>query len=172
LGKLTSIGTGSPNLLLYSLITSGTPPPPPPPPPPSADVPTHVADVLAISETSGKKNWKATLFVKAHELNGATHTELDGATVHVSWSGGATGETTCLTVTGGTCYIQTGQIPNSQASITFKITNISLSGYVYQKSDNHDDPSDGSVLLNDDEVAASKPGGGSGGNPGKGKKPN
>jgi subtilisin family serine protease len=172
LGRLSSIGNGSPNLLLYSLITSGTPPPPPPPPPPSADVPTHVADVLAISETSGKKNWKATLFVKAHELNGATHTELDGATVHVSWSGGATGETTCLTVTGGTCYIQTGQIPNSQASITFKITNISLSGYVYQKSDNHDDPSDGSVLLNDDEVAASKPGGGSGGNPGKGKKPN
>lgn len=32
-GKLTSIGTGSPNLLLYSLLTGGSPPPPPPPPP-------------------------------------------------------------------------------------------------------------------------------------------
>jgi len=170
-GKLSSIGSGSPNLLLYSLITTGTPPPPPPPPPPSADVPAHVADVLAISETSGKKNWKATLFVKAHELNGATHTELDGATVQVSWSGGAAGATTCLTVAGGTCYVQTGPIPNSQASITFKITNISLSGYVYQKSDNHDDPSDGSTLDNLDEVVASKPGGNSGGNPGQGKKP-
>lgn len=29
-GKLTSIGTGSPNLLLYSLLTSAPPPPPPP----------------------------------------------------------------------------------------------------------------------------------------------
>lgn len=29
--KLTSIGTGSPNLLLYSLLTGGSPPPPPPP---------------------------------------------------------------------------------------------------------------------------------------------
>jgi aqualysin 1 len=31
-GKLTSIGTGSPNLLLYSLLTGGGSPPPPPPP--------------------------------------------------------------------------------------------------------------------------------------------
>lgn len=30
-GRLTSIGTGSPNLLLYSLLTGGSPPPPPPP---------------------------------------------------------------------------------------------------------------------------------------------
>ncbi len=30
-GKLSSIGTGSPNLLLYSLLTTGNPPPPPPP---------------------------------------------------------------------------------------------------------------------------------------------
>ena len=167
LGKLTSIGTGSPNLLLYSLITSGTPPPPPPPPPPSADVPTHLADVLAISEKSGKRNWKATLFVKVHEDD---ETELDGATVHVSWSGGAVGSTTCLTVAGGTCYVQTGPIPNSQASITFKVTNITLSGYFYQKGDNHDDASDGSILENLDEVVASKPGD-SGGNPGQGKKP-
>jgi subtilisin family serine protease len=36
-GRLTSIGTGSPNLLLYSLLTGGgSPPPPPPPPPPGA----------------------------------------------------------------------------------------------------------------------------------------
>lgn len=31
-GKLTSIGSGSPNLLLYSLLTGGGGPPPPPPP--------------------------------------------------------------------------------------------------------------------------------------------
>ena len=31
-GKLSSIGTGSPNLLLYSLLSGGSPPPPPPPP--------------------------------------------------------------------------------------------------------------------------------------------
>ena len=32
--KVTSPGTGSPNLLLYSLVSSAPPPPPPPPPPP------------------------------------------------------------------------------------------------------------------------------------------
>lgn len=32
-GKLSSIGTGSPNLLLYSLLSGGGGPPPPPPPP-------------------------------------------------------------------------------------------------------------------------------------------
>ncbi len=32
-GRLTSIGTGSPNALLYSLLTGGSEPPPPPPPP-------------------------------------------------------------------------------------------------------------------------------------------
>jgi len=35
-GQLTSIGTGSPNRLLYSLLTTGGQPPPPPPPPPPA----------------------------------------------------------------------------------------------------------------------------------------
>lgn len=30
-GRLSSIGSGSPNLLLYSLLTGGSPPPPPPP---------------------------------------------------------------------------------------------------------------------------------------------
>jgi aqualysin 1 len=34
-GKLTGINSGSPNLLLYSLLGGGSPPPPPPPPPPT-----------------------------------------------------------------------------------------------------------------------------------------
>ena len=33
--RLTGIGTGSPNLLLYSLLSTDNPPPPPPPPPPT-----------------------------------------------------------------------------------------------------------------------------------------
>jgi hypothetical protein len=34
-GRLSGIGSGSPNLLLYSLLTGGGDPPPPPPPPPT-----------------------------------------------------------------------------------------------------------------------------------------
>jgi len=35
-GRLTNIGSGSPNRLLYSLLDGSQPPPPPPPPPPPA----------------------------------------------------------------------------------------------------------------------------------------
>lgn len=43
-GVVVSAGTGSPNLLLYSLLTTDPPPPPPPPPPPSSILLVAVGD--------------------------------------------------------------------------------------------------------------------------------
>lgn len=173
--KVTSPGTGSPNLLLYSLITGGgsPPPPPPPPPPPAPDLKTHVGDVVTFEELSGRKNWKATLIIRTHDQD---EKNLAGVLVSVSWYGGASGSGSCtVDPVLELCTITTGAISNKKPSVTFKVNSLSLSGYSYDAQANHDDESDGSSFVND-EITAYNPNGGGGGSgdpspPGKGKKP-
>lgn len=51
-GKISNVGSGSPNRLLYSLFDS-TPPPPPPPPPPGGDTLENGVPVTGLSASRG-----------------------------------------------------------------------------------------------------------------------
>jgi hypothetical protein len=55
-GKLTGINTGSPNLLLYSLLSGGSPPPPPPPPPPTCGGGTYTGSLSGTGANAYQPN--------------------------------------------------------------------------------------------------------------------
>jgi len=118
-GKITSAGTGSPNLLLYSLIAGGTVEPPPPPPPPTT-VAVHIGSLTGAGALTGKKFWKAS--ATAVVLN-ASNAPVANATVSGSFSTGGTGS--CLTAANGQCPITSGNISRNILSSTFTVTNIS-----------------------------------------------
>ncbi len=65
-GVVTSPGSGSPNLLLYSLVLGGSPPPPPPPQP---DLEIQVDAISGITVT-GKKRRKGNVTVTVKDVDG------------------------------------------------------------------------------------------------------
>ena len=77
-GALSGIGSGSPNLLLYSGDGGTTPPPPVDPP---SDIDVEVRD-LSVSASYGKRNANGTALVTVAEIGGAP---LGGATVVGNW---------------------------------------------------------------------------------------
>ena len=123
--NLVTDPAGSPNLLLYSLITTGAPPPQPPPP---ATIAVHVGDLTGTSANSGKKFWKATvniLVVNASDLAVAN------ATVNGSFSTGGSGS--CLTGSTGRCSIISGNLSRTLVSSTkFSVTTVSGTNLNYQ----------------------------------------
>ncbi len=109
-GLIASAGTGSPNLLLYTL-SGGTPPPPPP-----------VLDVAARMVSSGGvrsgKNWKpqASISVTYTSNNGP----VNGVTVYGNFNPG--GNATCVTSSAGTCTLTGPSISVSTTKLS--ITNV------------------------------------------------
>jgi len=120
-GVVTSPGSGSPNLLLYTRGGTVTPPPPPPP------VETVAVDVSALSGTSARKgsNWSATATITVRSASAA----ISGATVSGNWGGGTV---TCVTGASGSCRVTS---PNyritSVASTTWRVTNVSGTNLTY-----------------------------------------
>ncbi len=98
----------------------------------------HVGD-LDGSKAPSKKNWKATVTIYVHDAN---DNPLANATVSGSWSGGYTGTAAATTDSSGKCSVTTGNMSNSKASVTFKVTNMTCSGYTYESSTNHDPDGD------------------------------
>lgn len=81
-GVVSSPGSGSPNLLLYSFVLDGTPPPPPPPPPPPSDVEIEV-DAISTITVSGKKRKKGNVTVTVKDIDG---NPVANATVDGEWT--------------------------------------------------------------------------------------
>ena len=75
--KITDPGTGSPNLLLYSLIAGSTVEPPPPPPPP-ATITVHVGGLTGSATVNGKKFWKASVSVAGRRRRQRRRRQRDG----------------------------------------------------------------------------------------------
>lgn len=118
-GVVTSPGTGSPNLLLYTL--GGTVEPPPPPVDPVA------VDVFALSGTSARKgnNWSATATITIRSASAA----ISGATVSGNWGGGTV---SCVTGANGSCSVTSPTYRSSTvASTTWTVTNVSGTNMTY-----------------------------------------
>lgn len=80
------------------------------------------------------RDWSVDIDVAAHAADPVV---LPGAVVTVQLSGGLTGTRTCTTGVDGACRIASGWISNKATSITFTITNVSLSGFAYDPMLNH-----------------------------------
>ena len=89
--------------------------------------------------TSDVNTWSATVVITAHDWH---HAPLNGVTVSGSWNG--SGQTVqCVTGTGesvavGTCSVVLASIPNATRLVSFAVSNLALSGYVYKSYLNHD----------------------------------
>jgi hypothetical protein len=105
----------------------------------------HIGDLDKISVLVKATSWKATVTIYAHN---ASETPLSGAKVNVSWSGGATGTTSCTTNTSGYCSVSKS-LSTSKTSITLTVTSATKSSYTYNAVANHDPDGDstGTVIV-------------------------
>ncbi|MBI4731940.1 MAG: S8 family serine peptidase [Chloroflexi bacterium] len=98
----------------------------------------HVSD-LDGAKTIGTKNWKATVTITVVDETGVP---VSGAVVTGTWSGGYSGTATCTTGSVGTCSVTTGNMKLTKTSVTFTVTNVTVSGYTYDASANSDPDGD------------------------------
>jgi hypothetical protein len=106
-------------------------------PPPPAN-PLHCGDLDGSSANSGAK-WKATVVVTSHNGNDGL---VQGATVFVQWSGGASGTASAVTDANGRCSFTSGAINKSSLTATLTITGITHPTLTYSAIANHDTDGD------------------------------
>jgi hypothetical protein len=95
----------------------------------------HVGNLDGVA-VSGATTWSATVQITAHD---AKHNRLSGVLVRGIWNGsGDVAE--CITSDTGTCSVVLSSIPISNATrmVSFAATAMTLAGYVYKSSANHD----------------------------------
>jgi len=126
--NLVTDPAGSPNLLLYSLITAGAPPPLPPPP---ATITVHVGSLTGTSANSGKKFWKATVSILVLD---ASSQAVANATVSGSFTTGGSGS--CVTGSTGQCSVVSGNLARSVLTTTFNVGTISGTSMTYNSAAN------------------------------------
>ncbi len=116
-GVLTSIGKGSPNLLLYTGPAT-----------PSPTVGMGVNAILTTPTRSGNK-WNATMTVTV--LN-ATQLPVPGVTVTVTLSGDASGTVSAITNSNGVATITKTNLNYARVtSVTMTVTGLSKTGYIW-----------------------------------------
>jgi subtilisin family serine protease len=121
--KLSSIGNGSPNKLLFSLA-AGTPTEPVPP-------------TIAVKSLSGTKvrasgGWAARATIGIRDV--ATGAAVANATVTGSFAPGGSGQ--CTTTSTGTCSITSSGLAKGEPSTVFTVNGVSATGAVYDSSQN------------------------------------
>jgi len=125
--RLVNIGTGSPNLLLYSLGSGGNVTP--------APQPTKTVALKSMSGSSAKMggNWRASVTVTVRDVNSGAL--IPNATVSGSFSPGGNGS--CVTSSNGSCTLTSSAIKsNAAASSTLTATGISGTLLNYDASQN------------------------------------
>jgi serine protease AprX len=105
-----------------------------PAPPPTP--PMHVGDLDRSAALKKGGSWTATVTIAVHD---GSHAPVSGVVVSGSWSDGTTGQ--CTTNASGACSL-TKSLGKRVSSVTFTVTSLSRSGYVYQASANHDPDGD------------------------------
>ena len=125
--RVLSIGTGSPNLLLYSLGTSG-----------NLSPPAQATQTVAFKSMTGSSartggNWRASALVTVRDVNSGAL--IPNATVAGSFSPG--GNSTCVTGSNGSCTVTSGPIKlNAATSSTLNGTGVSGTLLNYDASQN------------------------------------
>lgn len=119
--KVTSPGTGSPNVLLYSLA-SGSP----------TEQQIKIRTISASSSKSGK-NWLANVTVSVNRVsNGSFAESIAGAIVEGTYlANGKYDNVKCTTGTNGSCILRSPTYGSSVVSTTFSINNVTHSGSQY-----------------------------------------
>jgi hypothetical protein len=95
----------------------------------------HVGNLTGSAAGNGT-TWSATAEITVHDHR---HSLVNGVTVQGSWGGSNVGQ--CLTGsagTTGTCTIVLSSIPTSTGLVSFSVTGLTGSGYVYKSAANHD----------------------------------
>src|SRR5436190_1745695 len=93
----------------------------------------HVGNLDGVAASNGN-NWSATVQITAHD---SRHNPVSGVSVRGLWNG-ANPEVGCVTSAAGTCSVVLSSLPNSIKAVSFAVTGMTLSGYVYKSSANHD----------------------------------
>jgi hypothetical protein len=120
---LSGIGSGSPNLLLYSLLSSN-----------ASEIPLPVVSVslagLEGSAVSSRKGWQAIVKVTVKNASGAV---VSGATVNGGFTFGGSA-VNCTTDALGSCAMKSGVI--RKGATTFSLTGITGPSMQYNASGN------------------------------------
>jgi subtilisin family serine protease len=122
-GRLTSIGTGSKNLLIYSLAAGA--------PKEAQKLVTAVKSLSGSASKSGK-NWRANALVAIRDIN--TGAMVPNATVNGSFSPG--GVSSCVTGTTGSCTMSSANLPLTTNATVMTVTNVSGTNLTYDASQN------------------------------------
>jgi len=93
----------------------------------------HVGNLNGVGTSNGN-NWSATVQITSHD---SRHNPVSGVSVRGLWNG-ANPEVGCVTSAAGTCSVVLSNLPNSIKTVSFAVTGMTLSGYVYKSSANHD----------------------------------
>lgn len=122
-GRLSAIGTGSSNLLAYSLAP-GAP----------VEAPTQTVAVKSLSGSSNKigRNWRANVVATIHNTN--TGAVVANASVSGSFSPG--GNSSCVTGTTGSCTLSSGSISLTTGFTVMTVTSVSGTNLTYDASQN------------------------------------
>ncbi|MHB8948526.1 MAG: S8 family peptidase [Rhodoferax sp.] len=124
-GKVTSAGSGSPNLLLYVDTASVSPPP---------ETTTIVVSVGSLTGSSAnvRNGWRATASIGVKDANGIA---VSGATVSGGFTIGGS-SVSCTTSTTGACSIKSGNISKSTLETTFSVKDMSGTNMTYDSTKN------------------------------------
>lgn len=121
--RLTSLGSGSPNKLAYSLGTGA----------PGVVVNQTVAvKSLAGSAKKSGKNWQAVVSVAVRDINSGA--AVPNAKVSGSFNPGGT--SSCLTSNTGICSMTSGTISSSSSLTRYTVTGVTGTGLVYDAMQN------------------------------------
>ena len=120
--RLSSLGTGSPNLLLYSLLNGA----------PAQDAQVVAVRSLSGSAASAKGGWVASVVASVRNVN--TGAAVANATVKASFMPGSA--VSCVTASTGSCSLRSGTFAKTVASTTLTVNSLSGSQMVYDASQN------------------------------------
>lgn len=124
-GKVTSAGSGSPNLLLYIGPFAAVEPPV------STTAEVSVAS-LAGSSALVARGWRATVTIAVKDADGVL---VPGAVVGGGFTVGGS-SVSCTTASNGTCSVTSGNIHKKTAETTFSVSSISGTNMSYNASKN------------------------------------
>lgn len=121
--KLSSLGSGSPNRLLFSTATGA---------PAEPQAPTIAISALAGKGIKVSRNWKAQVTVTVRNV--ATNELIVNATVTGEFAPG--GSASCLTTSTGTCTMSSEVILSTYPTTVFTVTGASANGMNYDSGQN------------------------------------
>jgi hypothetical protein len=98
----------------------------------------HVSDLDRAATAKGK-SWTAKVTIKVVDSN---NNPVGSATVAGNWANGTTGSSSCTTAANGQCTVQKKSIPNTTASVTFSVTNVTHATLSYDSAANSDPDGD------------------------------